>query len=233
MVLNVEVQASEKPRFYRAMPVEVECYLCLMHGPGVLHPACVPVGQREVRLLDSMGQLEDGAQRRTHGEHHHRVVEERNPQGMIDDRNHKSQGAKDQLASDKGNKVPALRPRHSVPVYPTGHEVNEITDQLHLDHQESVKNPQVKVLPAMKPEPFLVRRKPAGRAYVDVRIPARYVHIVVMYKGVLPMPDIGTDPNQVHGHRCQSVDPAVLRESPMAAVMLDAEPDSGCGGCKE
>ena len=222
-MLEMVVQAPEKPRPYPAVSVVVERHLGLVDSPWVLHRMGGFVGQGEIGAARAVRQLEYDGKGYTHNKDNYRVVKEDNRNGVAAQGNHECQGEKRYFSSDESDKIPALRPGRGTRVDPAEHHMVKIAEQMELRHEEGVQRPYVQVLPAMKPQPLLVRRKPGKYAQIDIGIISRYVDIVVVKHGVFPMPHMGAGTDQVERHGRQLVDPSMLRKGAMPPVMHDIE----------
>ena len=77
-MLEMVVQAPEKPRPYPAVSVVVERHLGLVDSPWVLHRMGGFVGQGEIGKARAVRQLEHDGKRYAHNEDSYRVVKEDN-----------------------------------------------------------------------------------------------------------------------------------------------------------
>src|SRR6185312_4654787 len=103
--------------------------------------------------------------------------------------------------NEEGNQVPTLWPWN--PMIRSNAAANhflEVIEELPLDHYDPVQGPEIKVLPAMHPASRLMRCQAAYHPIIYVGVVTVDVGVGVMENRVLPMPQIGTGSNQIHGH---------------------------------
>src|ERR1051326_8372593 len=106
--------------------------------------------------------------------------------------NSECQGKETHFTGNEDDQVPSLRTRHPMDTDPPGDDIAEVAIQMPVDRLQPVQRPEIKVLPAVKPAPSLMRRQPANKAEGDIGVLARDVDIGVMEDGVLPAPLVRT-----------------------------------------
>src|SRR5439155_425946 len=93
--------------------------------------------------------------------------------GVEQQRDPEGHGEEDRFAGDEDHQLPALRVRERLVADATADELSEIIKKLPLDGQQSVKRPEVEVLPPVIRETPLMRSQPGeedGR--LQVHLPA-------------------------------------------------------------
>src|SRR5436190_17879335 len=95
---------------------------------------------------------------------------------------------KQNLATDEIHQVPTFGARMSISAEPADGKVTEVIEKVPFNCHKAVQRPQVYMLPAVKAESFLVRRKPSEDADLDIVIMSRDVGIGVMDDVVFTRP---------------------------------------------
>ena len=227
VVLDLEIQAADEPCDNSAPPGEVHGGLRLMDGPRVLDAPSILPGQRKLRLFHAMCDLKHHTQGHTRHQPGYPVVEQDDPDGVEQQRDPEGHGEKDRFAGDEDHQLPALRARERLVADATADELSEIIKKLPLDGQQSVKRPEVEVLPPVIRETPLMRSQPGEETEIDVGVMARDIDIRVMQDDVLPPPQVGAPADQLQRHRHEFVDPGVVGIGLMATVVLDIEANPG------
>lgn len=96
-----------------------------------------------------------------------------------------------------------------------------------FEQDKAIKRPEVDVLPAMKAESFLVRRKSAQEAKLNIVVVAGNVGVGMVENAMLPVPHIGAAADHIDGPRHELVDPTDIGIGPVPGVVLNIEPDGG------
>lgn len=229
VVLDLIVQSAEQPGQHSAALSEVDRRSHLMHRPGMFHAASIAYRQRKRRLLITMGKLKDHAQNNAGNQHDQAVEEQDHPPLVEEHGDHESEREEDNLADDEDDQIPALGAGVTVLADLAGDVRLEVVEQMPLKQNKPIERPKVDVLPAMEAEPFLVWRKPAEEAELNIVVVAGDVGVSVMEDTMLPVPHVAAAPDDVDRPRHELVDPADVGIGPVPGVVLDVEPDAGGG----
>src|SRR5579863_1647151 len=109
---------------------------------------------------------------------------------MKEHRDHQRPGDEQHLAAYEDGQVPAFGPGDAMLPNSTGRHVGEVVVEMPLDGQQSVQNPEIKPLSAMKPISMLFWRESSEDADVDVIVLPGNVRISVVNGVMLPIPHI-------------------------------------------
>src|SRR5436309_186573 len=190
MMLDLKIQPAQQPAENAAAACEIHGRLHLVNGPIRRHSLAamlVCYGHGKLSFLDTVRQLKDDAQHNAAHEGGNRINQQHRPDGMQQHRDRERQGEEHDLAADENQQVFSLGPRDLVSADATGGEVVKVVNKVPLDGQESVQQPEVNALNAMKPISFLLRREPAKKSDVDVVVVAVDVRERVVDRVVLPI----------------------------------------------
>src|SRR5260370_29632238 len=120
MMLDLEVQSTQKPANHSALACEVHRGLDLMLRPAVSHPAGVLLGHGEVRFLNAMRQLEDDGAHQPHDASYEEVEENHDPDRVPKHGNQQDDRDGNKLSPNEDRPVPRSQAGHGMRADPAG-----------------------------------------------------------------------------------------------------------------
>jgi hypothetical protein len=132
--------------------------------------------------------LKDHAEDESDREPGRGVERQHDPPGVEQQRNHHGPAKDEELAGEDLEQTHALGPRELVLAHAPALCVEEVLNEVHVEHGESVDRPHVEVLKAMHGASLLSRGEARERREVDVVVGAAHVRVGVVEHVVLPAP---------------------------------------------
>ena len=145
-MLDLVVQAPGVPGHKPVAAGKVHGRFHLVNGPRILHSTRAFSGHREVRLLDTVSQLEDDTEHQALDERRREEEQQHDVPRMQQHRDHQRQGDKQQLSGYENNQLPAPWAREPGLADPFGDNAKNVIEELPLERHEPVQHPQVNVL---------------------------------------------------------------------------------------
>ena len=159
-----------------------------MNGPGIVDRSGLGWWYRKISFFNAVGQLKDNADNHARSDYRD-TVKQTDSQGTVKHQwEHESDGKKHCFGSGETQPFPTLWPGHAMLTNPPEYDITEVVVELPLDNVQAIQRPQVKMLPAMKPQTWMMWRDTADNSQFYVGVMAGDIRIRVMDHIMLPMP---------------------------------------------